>query len=440
MPAIRSAGPWSRKQAGMTLFMVAALLFVLLGMAALSIDLVALYVNRSEAQRAADAAALAGAKKFLQYVNGASPQFVVEAAARQEAQVVGAQNVVGGQAAQIADGDVVFDFSVPNNPRITVTVQRTAAAGNPVPTFFGKAIGIDEVDISAIATAEAYKPGVGDPPVCVGCIKPWIMPNCDPAHDTPGPSPNPFCPDDADPYVNSDGSIAHSGLAPAGVIGQIITLKYGNPQEAPAPSQFYPIQIPPGTTPEICPECASQAGGSEGPGAALYRHNIACCNTNHFVCGQEVPLELETGNMVGPTGQGTRCLIHQGPGNSGGQDTLAFDANGFHVEMGANNPLVQLGIKSVGAHTDTSSSFITIPLYDGHVLCPGGSCGTTVQIVGFLEGFILGVTQPQNTIEVYVTGISGCGSGGTSANCDDSDTSDTVGTGGQLVPVRLIRN
>src|SRR3990172_3107897 len=122
MATVRPAGPWSRKQEGMTLFMVAALLFVLLGMAALSIDLVAFYVNRSEAQRAADAAALAGAKKFLQYVNGASPQFVVEAAARQEAQAVGAQNVVGGQPAQIADSDVAFDFSVPNNPRITVTV------------------------------------------------------------------------------------------------------------------------------------------------------------------------------------------------------------------------------------------------------------------------------------------------------------------------------
>src|SRR3989337_1193627 len=98
MPTNQAAGPWSHKEKGMTLFMVAALLFVLLGMAAVAIDLVAFYVNRSEAQRAADAAALAGAKKFLQYVNGASPQFVVEAVARQEAKDVGAQNVVGRQA------------------------------------------------------------------------------------------------------------------------------------------------------------------------------------------------------------------------------------------------------------------------------------------------------------------------------------------------------
>ena len=443
----QSAGPWSRKQEGMTLFIMAALLFVMLGMAAVAIDLVAFYVNRSEAQRAADAAALAGAKKFLLYVNGASPQFVVEAAARQEAQDVGAQNVVGGQAAQIAPGDVTFDFSVPNNPRITVTVQRTAASqaagfADPVPTFFGKALGVAEVDIAAVATAEAYKPGAGDPPVCVGCIKPWIMPNCDPNNDRVAdpdpnnPPPNYFCPPGTDQYIDDSGAIINEEY----VIGQMVTLKFGQPQDAPAPSQFYPIQIPPGTTPEICPACAQNPGGSEGPGAALYRHNIACCNTNHFVCGQDVPIEQETGNMVGPTGQGVQCLIHQGPGNQGGQDEIVFDANGYHVEMGANNPMVQLGLMSIGDTTDTSSSFVTIPLYDGHVLCPGGSCGTTVRIVGFLEVFIIEVGQPQNTVVSYITGISGCGSGGSSANCDDSDTSDTVGTGGQLVPVRLIRN
>src|SRR3989304_5571740 len=99
----------------------------------------------------------AAAKKFVTrgFVPGAPPQDIVKDRARQEAQVVGAQNMVGGQAVQIAggdDGDVAFDFNVANNPRITVTVQRTAAAGNPVPTFFGKAIGIANGDISAVAT------------------------------------------------------------------------------------------------------------------------------------------------------------------------------------------------------------------------------------------------------------------------------------------------
>ena len=47
---------------GQTILLVAISLVSLLAMAALAIDIVTLYVARSEIQRAADAAALAGAK------------------------------------------------------------------------------------------------------------------------------------------------------------------------------------------------------------------------------------------------------------------------------------------------------------------------------------------------------------------------------------------
>ncbi len=56
---------WTRRsgvsQRGNTLFLVAASMVVILGLSALAIDLVSFYVARSEAQRSADAAALAGA-------------------------------------------------------------------------------------------------------------------------------------------------------------------------------------------------------------------------------------------------------------------------------------------------------------------------------------------------------------------------------------------
>jgi uncharacterized membrane protein len=45
---------------------VAGALVILLGVAALAIDLASLYVAHNEAQRAADAAALAGAKVFVE--------------------------------------------------------------------------------------------------------------------------------------------------------------------------------------------------------------------------------------------------------------------------------------------------------------------------------------------------------------------------------------
>jgi hypothetical protein len=427
-----------QKERGVTLFMVTASLFVLLGMAALAIDLVSLYVTRSEAQRAADAAALAAAKKLAQsgYFSGFITQSEAETKAKEEAKAVGGQNLVGGEAAVILDSDIVFDFSVSNNPRVSVLVQRTDARGNAMPTFFAKAIGFADADVAAVATAEAYTPGGGGPTVCTSCMKPWIMPNCDPENfEVPDP---PFCPAGTARYVDEvTGEILNN------VVGQMRSLKYGDPHDAAVPSQFYPIQIPPGTEPTACPECAQDPGGSEGPGAALYRHNISCCNTAQFYCGQEVDVQLEAGNMVGPTGQGVRCLISQGPGNSGGQDTISF-TNGIEIFAGSLNPLVLGGIIPAGTTLDTSTSIVTIPLYDGHVLCPGASCGATVTIVGFLEVFVKEVRQPQNTVDAYILNVSGCGStagGGGGPLCDGTGGgSGSVGSGGSPTPVRLIQN
>jgi len=420
---------------GMTLFMVAASLFVLLGTAGIAIDLVSLYVARSEAQRAADAAALAGAKAFVSssVLTGGVAAGTAQAWAREAAKTTGAQNTVGGQAAQIADGDVTFNFSNPQNPRITVQVNRTSAAGNPVPTLFMKAFGVAESDVTAVATAEAYSSSGGGPPVCTGCLKPWILPNCDP---DPGHGGDPnSCTAN---FVNEQtGAVVNPGAYPTGVVGQMLTLKYGQPQDAPVPSQFYAIQIPPGEQPAICPQCASAPGGSEGPGAALYRHNISCCNTNRVYCGQSVDIDLQTGNMVGPTGQGVRCLIHQGPGNSGGQDILNPNVSPFTITGGSNHPIAA----ARGNLITSSDSIVTVPLYDGHPLCPGGSCGTSVTIVGFMQMFIKGVTNPQNTVEAYILNVAGCGQGGGGTNsCGSGGSgSGTIGGGFTPFPVRLIR-
>ncbi len=53
-----------KNERGITIVLVAFSLLSLLGMAALAIDVSTLYVAHSEAQRAADAAALAGARMF----------------------------------------------------------------------------------------------------------------------------------------------------------------------------------------------------------------------------------------------------------------------------------------------------------------------------------------------------------------------------------------
>ena len=53
------------RQRGSSLFLVAMGLVSFVGMMGIAIDLVALYAGRSEAQRSADAAALAGATVFV---------------------------------------------------------------------------------------------------------------------------------------------------------------------------------------------------------------------------------------------------------------------------------------------------------------------------------------------------------------------------------------
>src|SRR5712692_6855025 len=176
-----------KNERGVSLVMVSVGMVMLLALAGLAIDLVSLYLGRSEAQRSADAAALAGATVFVTSgcTSGGSGCSLTQTAATNEAISVGNKNLVGGVNPGIQTSDVTFNFSIPGDPRITVTVQRTAARGNPMPTFFAKIFGVSTVDVSATATAEAYTPGNSNgPAVGLSCVKPWLLPNCDPTNTT----------------------------------------------------------------------------------------------------------------------------------------------------------------------------------------------------------------------------------------------------------------
>ena len=59
-----AASKANERERGQVILLLAIALVALLSMAALAIDVVTLYVARSEAQRAANAAAIAGAKIF----------------------------------------------------------------------------------------------------------------------------------------------------------------------------------------------------------------------------------------------------------------------------------------------------------------------------------------------------------------------------------------
>src|SRR5712692_10818918 len=99
---------------GQTIVLVAVALVSLLGMAALAIDVVTLYVARSEMQRAADAAALAGAKAFVDSGVTTDPtrQTLAQDMANATINSIVLQNKVAGVAPVLAAAPT-FNFSNP---------------------------------------------------------------------------------------------------------------------------------------------------------------------------------------------------------------------------------------------------------------------------------------------------------------------------------------
>ena len=167
---------------------MAVALAALVAMAALAIDVIALYVAHADAQRAANAAALAGAKGFVTsgFTSGllgdpTNPAFQVQVCTNNvsdgtivnvSAVTTASQNNVAGQAATLQS--IACNFGNAQNPQVTVTVQRTG-----VPTFFAKIWGSTSNTVSATATAEAYNPSGLTVPIQAS-VKPFLIPNCDP--------------------------------------------------------------------------------------------------------------------------------------------------------------------------------------------------------------------------------------------------------------------
>ncbi len=445
MAANRSAYGKHVSDRGVSIVIVALGMVFILGMAGLAIDLASLYVARSQAQRAADAAALAGAKAFLQAgcvsatTGGLSG--TCETIATNQAVAVGNSNLIGGVSPAInSTTDVSFPSETTSDPQIQVVAGRGTYNGtnhnNPLPTFFMKIFGINTASVSATAVAEAYASSGTSANVGSICLKPWLLPNCDPNNATAPLNPN--CSPAASEFVTDTG-------IESSAVGELITIKPGDPSSAIGPGKFYPVYLPPGSVASAnsCPSCATGQTSSGSQSGNQYRQNIECCNVNPVVCGQQYILAI-SGNMVGPTQQGVECLIHQGNGNQGGQDT--FDPSTWTILSGGF-------YKPVGTVMGSSDSIATIPIYDGSPICPGGSNGSgtctnqaQVTIIGFMQVFIKEVKHAQQgTVEAYIMSIVKCnaGSGGSGGGGGGTGGGGAgggiVGPPGSPIPIRLIR-
>ncbi|HEV2388220.1 MAG TPA: pilus assembly protein TadG-related protein [Candidatus Acidoferrales bacterium] len=415
MPEAKQAR-WKCGERGASLLIVAAGLVMLLAAGALAIDLGMLYVARNETQRAADAAALAGAAAFVNSgctsaAGGCIAGGYQESMALAQAQAAGSQNYIVGQPASILTTDVTFTYPNPEEPEITVGVARTAARGAPVSTLFAKVFGVSSVDVSAAATAEAFNPSGSSVPVGFGCLVPFLVPNCDPVHTSPA---NASCAGGAAGYfINpSTGQIQNPGTYPVGVQGEPWQL-----HSNAAPSQWYLVAY--GSNNQITMS------------ANQLRQYISQCTPQTVSCGATI--NTYNGKSVGPTDQGTDSRINaSGDGLGQGQDSINTAIGPpFPITGGANNPNPAL----VGqTFYGPSASLAVVPLYDGHALNPSGD---TVSVVGFMQLFIQDATHRGNDdmMDTVVLNVSGCDSGGDAPGSTPPVTSN----GAAPIPIRLIR-
>lgn len=301
---IQRRAPGLGSERGATLVLVALSLVVLLGMGALAVDLAAAYSWRAEAQKIADSAALAGGSAFLDFAKDDAPD-----PARARAYEYALRHTIKGEGVDSAEVQVAV---ITDSMKVRVRVGREG-----MPTWFARVLGIDDVDIAAVAAAQAVAAGASR------CLKPIALPDLwedrdddtngnrlwdngedwqwDPSGDN-GDDYRPLDPDvpiESQPDATSYGGDWRSDVPRD--YGRDIQIKSADPNDPYnySPGVFYPWRLP---LDDDQGECQTGGGGNNDPGAATYRRNICSCNNSKIVLGQ--PYEIQTGNMVGPTYQG----------------------------------------------------------------------------------------------------------------------------------------
>lgn len=181
-----------RERKGAVAVIVAIVLAMLIGFVALAVDVGYVMVTRNELQNVADASALAGARQLganyepLTYEEQQSyncnPATIIAAA-----KDVALKNTAAGQNIVVRDEDVIIGdwntdtktltVTLSRPDAVRVTARRDGSANNPITTFFARIFGVDDVSVTATATAaltSISKVGPGGLPIPVGISKKWF--------------------------------------------------------------------------------------------------------------------------------------------------------------------------------------------------------------------------------------------------------------------------
>jgi Flp pilus assembly protein TadG len=153
----------NRDERGAVLVLVVAFISIIFGLAALAIDGGNLYVMRDRMQAAADAASLAGVSQLptVASVQTAAVSYAVKnlPAAEGNGNVLSNSDIVIGH---WNTATRVFTPGASPSDAVQVTVRRTTASGNAVPTYFAGLIGFPTVNVIAQAIATGEDTGAGN--------------------------------------------------------------------------------------------------------------------------------------------------------------------------------------------------------------------------------------------------------------------------------------
>lgn len=341
MKASKSRRPGNGQQGSIAVF-VALSMIVLAGFATLAVDYGFLEYKRSQLQNAADAAALAGANVLVQYGDDKSQ-------VTNTAVLFGQANLGQADSKELAIRD--SDVTYPDAVSVRAAVGRTGDRGNPVDMFLGRVLGWNTQDITANGQAALFCSRSSR------CLKPWSPPAKFTWNDA--------CDTDKK-YANNGQLDAASACEMNSVevqgydnndVGTEIVLKFGQPSDTVTPGHYQPVDYPPVNT------------GNPISGGSEYRDNIAGCTASNTVSvnlGDQ--LQIEPGEMTGPTKQGMADLLAQDPGASWDSSVKAI------VNSNSSDPL-------------NSARVVLIPFYDPRLPQVSGRNTLTVYQLGavFIE-------------------------------------------------------
>jgi hypothetical protein len=330
-----------RDERGMSLIFVTFGLTAFVAASTIAIDLGMLLNARAQAQNSADAGALAGATALAfndfndRSASGPAVQGAINAALA---------NKVAGYPVTVGAGDVTFPTAPSGaTDRVQVNVFRTGT--NAVATMIASMFGVNAVDISAQATAEAILANADT------CVKPWAIPDKWIERQTPSwdltdtftafpTNPSVF------PDIYRDVTLStYSGYTRT-MVGTEIKLTF-EVSNIIRPDMYFPVRLP----------------GDNGQ--IDFINNISACHDYEMRIGDA--LNVESAASETDTATGVTNLIARDPG--------AYWNSATQTVISSQNP---------------SPRIVVVPLYDPLYFDQGKKVGnfTQLRITNFIGFFV----------------------------------------------------